>query len=108
MSGDIIRVGSEIPEVVAVATRMPYTMIVTFKDGTVRETTFTSDDLTGVFEPMKDPEYFTRAFVDSETKTVVWPNGIDLDPCVLYEPSLRAAETMSATGKPDQKVGAQP
>ncbi|HCR17803.1 MAG TPA: hypothetical protein DIU35_09990 [Candidatus Latescibacteria bacterium] len=37
---------------------------------------------------MKDPDYFKRAFVDPETKTVGWPNVVDIDPYTLYEPPL--------------------
>ena len=38
----------------------------------------------GVFAPLRDPEYFDRVRVDPELGTVVWPNGADLDPDVLY------------------------
>ena len=38
----------------------------------------------GVFEPLRDPAYFALVRVDPELGTVVWPNGADLDPDVLY------------------------
>ena len=38
----------------------------------------------GVFEPLRDPAYFAQLRVDPELGTVVWPNGADLDPDVLY------------------------
>jgi hypothetical protein len=38
----------------------------------------------GVFEPLRDPAYFARVRVDPELGTVVWPNGADVDPDVLY------------------------
>ena len=38
----------------------------------------------GVFEPLRDPDYFAEVRVDPELGTVVWPNGADLDPDVLY------------------------
>ena len=38
----------------------------------------------GVFEPLKDPAYFALVRVDSELGSVVWPNGADVDPDVLY------------------------
>lgn len=38
----------------------------------------------GVFEPLRDPAYFAQLRVDPELGTVVWPNGADLDPNVLY------------------------
>jgi len=37
-----------------------------------------------VFEPLRDPAYFAKLRVDPELGTVVWPNGADLDPDVLY------------------------
>lgn len=38
----------------------------------------------GVFTPLEDVDYFTRVAVDPEAHTLVWPNGLDLDPDVLY------------------------
>lgn len=41
-------------------------------------------DFTGVFAPLRDPDVFTAVRVDAELGTIVWPNGADLDPVVLY------------------------
>jgi|HubBroStandDraft_6_1064221.scaffolds.fasta_scaffold1324844_1 hypothetical protein len=38
----------------------------------------------GIFEPLRDPAYFAEVRVDAGLGTVVWPNGADLDPDVLY------------------------
>lgn len=38
----------------------------------------------GVFAPLADPAYFQLVHVNPELGTVVWPNGADLDPDVLY------------------------
>jgi hypothetical protein len=38
----------------------------------------------GVFAALQDPAVFAQARVDPELGTVVWPNGADLDPDVLY------------------------
>ena len=35
-------------------------------------------------EPLRDPEYFRRARVDEAARTVVWPNGLDPAPELLY------------------------
>jgi hypothetical protein len=38
-----------------------------------------------VFEPIRtDPKLFQAVRVDEEAGTIVWPNGADLDPDVLY------------------------
>ncbi len=38
-----------------------------------------------IFEPLlRDPELFRAARVDEELGTIVWPNGADMDPDVLY------------------------
>ena len=39
----------------------------------------------GVFGPLQDPAYFANVQVDPELGTLVWPNGADFCPDVLYE-----------------------
>lgn len=39
---------------------------------------------TGIFEPLKDKNYFKRVVVNSEIGTVCWPNGADISPSYLY------------------------
>ena len=38
----------------------------------------------GVFEALEDVTFFARVAVDRDAGTVVWPNGVDLDPDVLH------------------------
>jgi hypothetical protein len=38
----------------------------------------------GVFAPLQAPEYFAKVTLDAAGGTVVWPNGVDLDPQMLY------------------------
>lgn len=38
----------------------------------------------GIFAPLQEPTYFARVQIHPELGTVVWPNGADLDPDVLY------------------------
>jgi hypothetical protein len=38
----------------------------------------------GVFAPFRDPTFFQCVRVDREAGTICWPNGVDLDPDVLY------------------------
>ena len=39
---------------------------------------------TGVFAPLVDESEFAKVRVNPEIGTIVWPNGADLDPDVLY------------------------
>jgi len=39
---------------------------------------------TGVFEPLRQPEFFAKASLNVELGTVCWPNNADLDSDVLY------------------------
>lgn len=38
----------------------------------------------GVFERFKDIKYFRKVHIDSEWKTLCWPEGIDIAPETLY------------------------
>lgn len=56
-----------------------------FDDGTVREIDLGAELWGPVFEPLHDdPQLFRQVRVDEELGTIVWPNGADLDPDVLY------------------------
>jgi hypothetical protein len=78
----------ETPVVTKVVVIRPFTLEVTFKDGKQRVVDMTDEvrSRSGVFEPLKDPDYFALAFVDPVTHTVAWPNELDLAPERLYEP----------------------
>lgn len=39
---------------------------------------------TGIFTPLLDENYFQQVKVDTELGTIVWPNGADVCPSVLY------------------------
>lgn len=39
----------------------------------------------GVFLPLHEASFFAKVMVDPEAGTLVWPNGVDLDPDMLYE-----------------------
>jgi len=56
-----------------------------FNDGTEGEVDL-SGELDGpIFEPLRDPEYFTQFRVDPDLHTLVWPNGADLAPEFLHQ-----------------------
>lgn len=45
-------------------------------------------DLGGVFEPLRDPEFFRRLFIDGPS--IAWPNEADIAPETLYDHVQRA------------------
>ena len=72
-------------------------LLLTFDDGDRREIDVASlTDFKGVFEPLTDPAYFRRVRVKPDIGTIVWPNGADFCPDVLYERSTPARTQESA------------
>lgn len=62
-----------------------YRVHVGFDDGTRGEIDLSYLlDYGGVFEPLRDPEYFRQLRADSEAGTIVWPNEADIAPETLY------------------------
>lgn len=58
---------------------------VVFEDGTAGEVDLSYlVDYGGVFEPLRDPDYFGRLRADPEAGTIVWPNDADIAPETLY------------------------
>ncbi len=41
-------------------------------------------EFSGVFAPLRDRAYFEQVRVEPDLGTIVWPNGADLDPVVIY------------------------
>ena len=41
-------------------------------------------DFKGIFAPLRDEKEFAKVRLHAELGTIVWPNGADLDPDVLY------------------------
>jgi len=71
-----------LPVVVRAEHRGEFKIRLVFSDG-VDGTVDFSDWLEGpVFEPLKDPDYFARFFI--EGGTVAWPNGADIAPETLH------------------------
>ena len=82
-----------LPRVTGVRHVEDYCLELEFADGTTKAVDFRQRIVGrgGVFRPLENVELFKQVRVDSEAGTIVWPNGVDFCPDVLY--SL-------ATGKP--------
>ena len=61
----------------------PYSLRLSFNDGTTKRVNLRHELYGEVFEPLRDPEEFAKARL--EGWTVAWPNGADFAPEFLYE-----------------------
>lgn len=72
-----------------------YRLAITFNDGRQGVTDLSAVRTCkncGVYEPLKNPKFFSQAQL--ELGAITWPNGADLDPSWLYE-QLEQNETWS-------------
>ena len=74
---------SFLPAVTHAEYRGAHKIHVRFNDETERTIDFSAWLEGPVFEPLKDPAYFKRFFLDGGT--IAWPNGADIAPETLYE-----------------------
>ena len=82
------------PRVVSVSPLDDYRLAVCFDDGTEGEVAMRDRLFGPMFEPLRDADFFTQAFVD-EFGAIAWPNGADLAPDALYEQLRNPAGTAS-------------
>lgn len=63
----------------------PFTLQVTFDDGSKQTIDF-RPILTGeIYGPLQDEKFFNQVEIDPEVHTLVWPNGADFDPATLHD-----------------------
>lgn len=62
-----------------------FRLLVEFSDDTIgeRDFAFINRDCGPMLEPLEDPAYFRRVFVEDGVPT--WPNGYDWDPIALHD-----------------------
>ncbi|MCI0608358.1 MAG: DUF2442 domain-containing protein [Anaerolineae bacterium] len=71
-----------------------YSLVLTFDNGLQKRVNLRQELYGPIFEPLRDPSYFAKAYVDPDSRTVAWPNGADFAPDFLYQ--LEAEETPAA------------
>ncbi|HHW41336.1 MAG TPA: DUF2442 domain-containing protein [Syntrophomonadaceae bacterium] len=81
-------VESILHEVRSVYPVAPYYLILEFETGEYRAVNLRPFLEGPMFEPLKDPAFFRQVKADPEAGTVVWPNGADICPDVLYAKSV--------------------
>jgi hypothetical protein len=75
----------EVVRVTAVELVGPHSLALRFNDGASRRVDLLPELAGPVFEPLRDPAYFSRVVLDPLAGTVVWPNGADFAPEFLRE-----------------------
>lgn len=72
-------------DVIGVRPRGAHRLEIEFSDGTlgVRDFSFISEKTGPMAEPLKDPVFFARVFVEDGALT--WPNGYDWDSIALHD-----------------------
>ena len=88
-------------------------MILTFEGGEQRDIDIAANfPMDGVFAPLRDQTFFETVRVEPDVGTIVWPNGADICPDVLYERSrplvnAGAPPTQTRTGSSESSTRAR-
>ncbi len=62
----------------------PFTLRVGFEDGTSQVIDFRPVLHGELYGPLQDQAFFDKVRIDPEAHTLVWLNGADFDPAILY------------------------
>ncbi len=87
-------------DAILVEPRGGYRLFVRYSDGTEGERDF-SDLMASegpMVQPLKDPNYFARVFLDFGAPT--WPNGYDIAPDALHADMLDAGQLVPSGARP--------
>ncbi len=74
-----------IHRVVSFAIVAPYTVRVSFTDGSEQRIDFRPVLRGPLYRPLQDVNTFNGVSLDPEAGTLVWPNGADFDPATLHD-----------------------
>ena len=86
------------PRITAVQVKEPFRVALSFTDGshgTVDLGPWISGRR-GIVAALRDPSLFAQVRIDPEAGTIVWPNGVDMDPDVLFEAAHGVADAVGA------------
>jgi predicted acetyltransferase len=62
----------------------PFTLRVVFEDATSQVINFRPVLHGELYGPLQDQAFLEKVRIDAEAQTLVWPNGADFDPAILY------------------------
>jgi len=63
----------------------PFTLRVYFEDSTEQVIDFRPVLFGEIYGPLANSELFEQVHIDQDVHTLVWPNGADFDPAILYD-----------------------
>ena len=63
----------------------PYSLELAFDNGVRKRVNLRRELYGPIFEPLCDSAYFTKAYLDPDSRTATWPNGADFAPDFLYQ-----------------------
>lgn len=63
----------------------PYSLELKFDNGVRKRVNLRRELYGPIFEPLRDPVYFAKVYVDPDSRTVTWDNGADFAPDFLYQ-----------------------
>jgi hypothetical protein len=74
------------PDVIAVVYEGDFRLRLTFEDNLTAIVDFAPHikDRVGLCRDLQDSAYFSQVRLDRDLHTIVWPNGYDVDPEILY------------------------
>lgn len=62
----------------------PYTLEIVFGNNTSKTIHFLPILNGEMYGPLRNEDCFDKVKIDPEVKTLIWPNGADFDPALLY------------------------
>ena len=84
----------------------PYTLALTFEDGTEQRIDFRPVLEGELFGALQNPNVFNAVSLDREVGALTWPNGADFDPTTLHDwPQPREQFVAMARGWAEQESG---
>ena len=86
----------ELTHVTSVEVVANHRLRLSFEDGSAGEIDASDWTWSGIFEPLRDPGFFSQVQLDEELGTIVWPNGADVAPETLHRWVVRGGERASA------------
>ncbi len=63
----------------------PHSLELKFDNGIRKRVNLRRELYGPIFEPLRDPAYFAKVYVDPNSRTVTWANGADFAPDFLYQ-----------------------